>query len=489
MITRGLLTLPDCLGMWVVPHSPLLANMRNVAPQLPHHNSFFMREDELPFDKFDERFADFMEPGGEFELDMDKVGELVEEYRSAETRWAKENFRSLNVGVVDATSTFSVRFYQDLAAAPDATTTSSTSRSVFNAIAPGGTTTVTATLFDRPIGDYNAWVYIDPLRENPDLDRSNNIDGPVNAQVSGLVINEVYYDSPSVDTATFVELYGLPGLDLSGYVLEEIDGNAAVGDPFTLPQGTIIPADGYLVIGDGTVANEDVDAGAWADLQNGPDNLVLKDDSGVVIDSVGWGDFGAASFFGEGTSTTDAEPGYSVGRDSESIDTDDNFSDFYLWRVPTPGEVNDLQLVNRADSCIDAFLLSDGAQGRFLIEGNLGGTANHYSTLDTSATGCSASSSTLGGGDQVFSFNVPGGTVGEVVLDLDDNASVDIDAALTMAPCSTLDTGLVGCNAILSDTFSNLQPGTYYLVVFEDSATYQSSQDEPYRYEIELTFQ
>ena len=86
--------------MWVVPHSPLLANMRNVAPQLPHHNSFFMREDELPFDKFDERFADFMEPGGEFELDMDKVGELVEEYRSAETRWAKENFRALNGGVL-----------------------------------------------------------------------------------------------------------------------------------------------------------------------------------------------------------------------------------------------------------------------------------------------------------------------------------------------------------------------------------------------------
>lgn len=394
-----------------------------------------------------------------------------------------------NAGVVDATSSFSVRFYQDLAAAPDATTTSSTSRSVFSSIAPGGTTTVTATLFDRPIGDYNAWVYIDPLRDNPDLDRSNNIGGPVNAQVAGLVINEVYYDSPSTDTATFVEIYGLPGLDLSGYVLEEIDGNAAVGDPFTLPQGTVIPADGYLVVGDGTVANEDVNAGAWADLQNGPDNLVLKDNNGVVIDSVGWGDFAAASFFGEGSSTTDASAGYSIGRDVESIDTDDNADDFYVWRVPTPGAVNAVSFVNDADTCADAYLISDGVNGRFVIEGNLGGTTNNYTALDNTASGCAAANATLGGADQVLSFTVPAGQTGEVFLDLDDNASVDIDVALTGDPCSSLNMGLVGCNVVLSDTYSNLAPGTYYLVVFEDSTTFQSSQDEPYRYEIELTFQ
>jgi hypothetical protein len=327
------------------------------------------------------------------------------------------------------------------------------------------------------------------LRDNPDLDRSNNIGGPVNAQVAGLVINEVYYDSPSTDTATFVEIYGLPGLDLSGYVLEEIDGNAAVGDPFTLPQGTVIPADGYLVVGDGTVVNEDVNAGAWADLQNGPDNLVLKDNNGVVIDSVGWGDFTAASFFGEGSSTTDASAGYSIGRDVESIDTDDNADDFYMWRVPTPGAVNAVSFVNDADTCADAYLISDGVNGRFVIEGNLGGTTNNYTALDNTASGCAAANATLGGADQVLSFTVPAGQTGEVFLDLDDNASVDIDVALTGDPCSSLNMGLVGCNVVLSDTYSNLAPGTYYLVVFEDSTTFQSSQDEPYRYEIELTFQ
>ena len=394
-----------------------------------------------------------------------------------------------NAGVQDATSSFVVRFYEDLATAPDSSTPSSTSRSVFNTVPAGGTATVTATRFDRPIGNYSSWVLVDPLSANPDLNRSNNVGGPVSAQISGVVINEVFYDSQGADTATFVELYGLPGLDVSGWRLEEVDGASGSVDPFTLPASTIIPANGYLVVGDGSVANEDVDAGSWADLQNGPDNVVLKDASGVVVDAVGWGSFASATFAGEGNPSIDVGQGYAIGRDLESIDTEDNAQDFFAWRVPTPGEPNVLGLTNSADTCADAFTLSDGMAGRFLIESSIGGLANNYTALDTSASGCAASFGTLAGADQVFAFVVPAGKTANVTLDLDDRASVDIDAALTANPCSSLNMGLVGCNAIFTDTFTGLAAGTYYLVVFEDSSTYQSSASEPYRYEIEISLQ
>lgn len=394
-----------------------------------------------------------------------------------------------NAGVQDATNNFVVRFYEDLGAAPDAATPATTSRSVFDVITPGATKTVTATLTNRPIGTYNTWVYVDPLRENPDLDRANNVSGPQTVQLSGLVINEVYYNSPGADSGTFIELYGLPGLDLSGYVLEEINGSNGAADAFTLPMGTTIPANGYLVIGDGTVANEDINAGAWADLQNGPDNLVLKDPMGATVDALGWGDFAAATFTGEGTSTALTAEGYSLGRDAESNDTDDNSADFYHWPSPTPGEVNLHPLTNASDSCADAFTLTDGAAGRFVIEADLGGLANDYTALDTTADGCSSSKATLAGADQVFEIVVPAGTTGTLTLDLDDNADVDIDSALTGAPCASLNTGLLGCNYGFTTTFTGLAPGTYYLVIFEDSMMYQAGMSEPYRYEVELTLQ
>lgn len=394
-----------------------------------------------------------------------------------------------NDGVEDATSSFVVRFYNDLAAAPDSATTATTTRFITTPIAAGMSATVTATAFNRPIGQYTAWVNVDPLRENPDLDRANNIGGPAQVDITGLAINEIYYTTPGPDTGTFVELFGLPGFDLSGYVLKRIDGTSGGATRFTLPMGTVIPADGLLVVGDGSVMNQDVDAGSWADLENGPDSLVLEDTAGVVIDAVAYGEFSAAqTSAGEGTPTTSVSQGHSQGRDLESSDTDNNAADFYIWRVPTPGAPNAHVLTSEADSCASAYLLSDGQPGEFLIEEDLAGNTNTYTSLDVSQPGCSSSKATLGGADQIFSFVVPPGSTANVTLDLDDNADVDIDAVLTGDPCASLDMGIIGCNAILTNTYTGLGPGTYYLVVFEDSDTLEVGASEPYRYEITIEY-
>ena len=250
-------------------------------------------------------------------------------------------------------------------------------------------------------------------------------------------------------------------------------------------------ADGYLIVGDGNATNQDVDAGGWADLQNGPDSLVLKDPQGNIVDALGWGDFGGMNFAGEGSTAVDVGEGYTLGRDGESRDTDDNATDFYVWAIPTPGELNAHPLTNAADSCSDAYTLTDGQPGRFVIEENLGanGIGNDFTTLSSGASSCIVSADPLGGADQVFAFTIPAGSMGTISLDLSETADIDIDSALTGAPCSDIDAGFIGCNYGTSNSYDMLAPGTYYLVIFEDSSTQKTGASELYRYELELTLQ
>lgn len=154
------------------------------------------------------------------------------------------------------------------------------------------------------------------------------------------ILSEVYYDAVgSDDTLVFVEIFGLPGTDLSGLTLEGVNGsNGSVGPIVTL--SGFIPSDGLFVVADGdsggvtSVANAD-----WVtnfDFQNGPDSIVLRDGA-TVLDAVGYGVFGAGEIFaGEGSPAQDAPAGMSLARRFADVDSGDNAADFTV-AAPTPG--------------------------------------------------------------------------------------------------------------------------------------------------------
>jgi len=156
------------------------------------------------------------------------------------------------------------------------------------------------------------------------------------------VINEVYYDSPGTDAGCFTELKGMTGMKLIGYSLVGINGaNGLPYDTVTIPDATM-SQDGYLVIAqDATVPNYDyIDAAVnW---QNGPDNVVLLNAMGFVLDAVGYGptDTTTWSFYGEGLPAPDVSSGNSLSRIPDGVDTDNNQEDFSETSILTPGIPN-----------------------------------------------------------------------------------------------------------------------------------------------------
>jgi hypothetical protein len=164
------------------------------------------------------------------------------------------------------------------------------------------------------------------------------------------VINEVDYDNAGTDTAEFVEIWGIPGTDISSYTLVGVNGASGTGTPYrttTIPPGTTIPDDGFYVIGSATVPNVDLVAWVSDGIQNGsPDGLELRDyPGGAVIDALGYemrlaGSLPASSYEGTGYIGGD-ESGcnFSLGRMNDGVDTDDNQADFDVM-PPTPGEKN-----------------------------------------------------------------------------------------------------------------------------------------------------
>jgi endonuclease YncB( thermonuclease family) len=90
--------------------------------------------------------------------------------------------------------------------------------------------------------------------------------------VSSLVINEVLPASGTIYPKEFVEIYNPTDspVDLSGYIIDDIVNGGS--SPYTIPNGTTIPAKGYFV---------------WettAYYNNSGDDVTLKSPDGTVID-------------------------------------------------------------------------------------------------------------------------------------------------------------------------------------------------------------
>lgn len=157
------------------------------------------------------------------------------------------------------------------------------------------------------------------------------------------VISEFYYDAVgSDDGESFVELYGLPGTSLEGFVLDGVNGsNGAVG-PTILLSGAI-GASGVFVVADrrsdGTSSVAVADLLANFDFQNGPDSVVLRQGASV-LEALGYGTFVAGEINeGEGAAAPAVAPGASLARRFADVDTNDNAADFIALAVPTPGAV------------------------------------------------------------------------------------------------------------------------------------------------------
>ncbi|CAN5121652.1 hypothetical protein BH18ACT14_BH18ACT14_17010 [soil metagenome] len=112
----------------------------------------------------------------------------------------------------------------------------------------------------------------------------------------------------------------------------------------TIPAGTAIPAGGFYLLGGNAYAGSHAaDQSFSLGLSSTAGGIGLRDTTGALVDSVGYGD-GTANALVEGSPTaappiTDA-PGSSAGRNGASGDTNSNAADFSVFGAPTPGASN-----------------------------------------------------------------------------------------------------------------------------------------------------
>ncbi|MGB5716426.1 MAG: hypothetical protein WBN81_04955 [Gammaproteobacteria bacterium] len=156
------------------------------------------------------------------------------------------------------------------------------------------------------------------------------------------VISELLYDASSADNGNvFVELYGTPGTVLDGLLLEGINGADGSVYRSVILTG-VIPSDGVFLIGDdtgdGSTFIGNADLVREIDFQNGPDSVVLRNGE-TLLDALGYGDFSGLPFSGEGNAAPDAAAGQSLARHHPALDSNDNFDDFMVLDLPTPGAV------------------------------------------------------------------------------------------------------------------------------------------------------
>ncbi len=158
---------------------------------------------------------------------------------------------------------------------------------------------------------------------------------------TGPVINEIVYNPSGTDVGCFIEIFGPPGLDLTGYTLDAVNGNDGVTTSVATLSGHALGTSGYFVLAQDSTVKVAVGATrlikTTADLQNGPDSVVLKHGA-AVVDALGYGSFAAGEFFRGETSPAPATLS-SLCRIPGGKDTDDNSADFVAC-APTPGAAN-----------------------------------------------------------------------------------------------------------------------------------------------------
>ena len=173
---------------------------------------------------------------------------------------------------------------------------------------------------------------------------------------TGIVINEVLYNPGGSDSGhEWVELYNKTSenIDVSGWMLE--GGTSSFGTNTTIPDGTIIPADGYYLIGEDEVffdlgySPDVVDSLGLGNGSSSVDGVRLVDCNSIVIDTVLYGATGTIgeweddNGFNPTSFAPKASDGEAIGRVPNGEDTNQSGNDFALLPFPTPWAANDAE--------------------------------------------------------------------------------------------------------------------------------------------------
>ena len=158
--------------------------------------------------------------------------------------------------------------------------------------------------------------------------------------VAQIVINEIYYDHPGIDTGhEFVELLNTGGEEknLNGFRIEFVDGRT--GSPelyYEFFKDIYLVSGGILFVG-GVDCIPVPNYIAQCGLQNGPDAVRLIY-NGSVVDLVGYGDLDFSILY-ESKPAVDVVGGYSLSRKPDGKDSGNNSLDF-VSSLPTPAKKN-----------------------------------------------------------------------------------------------------------------------------------------------------
>ncbi|HAH50126.1 MAG TPA: hypothetical protein DCL80_02225, partial [Balneola sp.] len=146
--------------------------------------------------------------------------------------------------------------------------------------------------------------------------------------IANVLFSEIFYDTPGTDgEEEWIELYNTTSqqIDISGFTITDNNGTGAV---YTFPSGTTIDGQAYftvakVAIGFQPLYNSDAHQyGNIPDLNNTGDALLLKDNTGSLVDEVAWeGGASAGVPLGWGTGPS-AATGESLFRSSLTTDTD-----------------------------------------------------------------------------------------------------------------------------------------------------------------------
>lgn len=165
-----------------------------------------------------------------------------------------------------------------------------------------------------------------------------------------LVINELLYDVTGDDTngQVFVELYGDSDTTIGGYKLIFIDGkDGSVSDTIEIPAGAKLSESGVYLIADAKTGQSGVSAVVGADFilnfdpQNGPDSVQLVDETGALIDVLGYGT-SLPALAANSLACFEEKPAAKVPANSsltrtDGADSGHNAADFKAGPTPTPG--------------------------------------------------------------------------------------------------------------------------------------------------------
>ena len=128
-------------------------------------------------------------------------------------------------------------------------------------------------------------------------------------------INEIRADDDGTDDTEFIELIGIAGIDISGYLIAFHNGSESSNSAdwihtigsFTIPDNGITDSNssnlGFYVLGTAGFSTG-TDESIANDLQNGPEGIILYDDEGNILDAVAWQGAGDLADDDPGTVTT-----------------------------------------------------------------------------------------------------------------------------------------------------------------------------------------